>query len=112
MAVLTLLSAIITMIISLVASAQIASMFANLIIWFVYGIFAGTIARFAMSSRIEINFWQSVGVGIAGSYAGGLIKWVFGYGFLAVESSGVVMGCVGAIVLLFMISLYKKPMAQ
>lgn len=78
------------------------------IIWsIIIGILAGAIAGWIMKGK-GFGFIKNLIVGIVGSFIGG---WV--YSLLGVSSNGgiwgtLVMSVVGAIVLLFIISLFRK----
>jgi uncharacterized membrane protein YeaQ/YmgE (transglycosylase-associated protein family) len=75
----------------------------NLVIWAVYGLFVGSIAKSIVPGEENFGFWKTVALGVAGSYAGGIITYLLG--MTPLQPAGVVMGVVGAVSSLV---LYKK----
>lgn len=75
----------------------------NLIVWTVYGLFVGSIAKAIVPGEENFGFWKTIALGVAGSYAGGIITYLLGITPLA--PSGVVMGVAGAVASLVF---YKK----
>jgi hypothetical protein len=75
----------------------------SITIWIVYGLFVGTIAKALVSGDENFGFWKTVALGVAGSYAGGIISYLLYKG--TYEPAGVVLGVAGAVVSLL---LYKK----
>ena len=75
----------------------------NLVIWAVYGLFVGSIAKSIVPGEENFGFWKTVALGVAGSYAGGIITYLLG--MTPLQPAGVVMGVVGAVTSLV---LYKK----
>ena len=69
----------------------------------VIGIVAGFIARLLVPGRDPMSFWETVLLGIVGSFIGGFIGWaIFGTDLDegALQASGVIGSIVGAIVAL------------
>lgn len=75
----------------------------NIMIWCVYGIFVGSIAKTIVPGDENFGFIKTVALGVAGSYAGGIITYLLGMSPL--QPSGLFMGVVGAVVSLV---LYNK----
>lgn len=75
----------------------------NIIIWCVYGLFVGSIAKSLVPGEENFGFWKTIALGVAGSYAGGIIAYMLGLAPL--EPVGVMMGVAGAVVSLI---LYNK----
>jgi uncharacterized membrane protein YeaQ/YmgE (transglycosylase-associated protein family) len=70
-----------------------------LLIWAVYGALVGLVAEFLY--RGGPKSWAStIGIGVAGSYMGGLINFLFGRAEV-ISQTGLLMGLVGAIVCLW-----------
>jgi len=67
----------------------------NLIVWCVYGIFVGTIAKSIVPGEENFGFWKTIALGVAGSYAGGIITYLLG--ITPLQPAGVIMGVAGAI---------------
>ena len=76
----------------------------SLLIWCVYGIFVGSIVKSIMPGEENIGFFQTIVLGVAGSYFGGAILYLMGK-YDALSPSGIVMGVVGGCLALIV---YKK----
>lgn len=75
----------------------------NIVIWSVYGLFVGSIAKAIVPGEENFGFVKTIVLGVAGSYAGGIITYLLG--MTPMQPSGVVMGVVGSVASLV---LYKK----
>ena len=64
-------------------------------VWCVYGIFVGTIAKSIVPGEENFGFWKTIALGVAGSYAGGIITYLLG--ITPLQPAGVIMGVAGAI---------------
>ncbi len=78
-----------------------------LIGWLVYGIVVGSIAKLIYPIA-DLNFWPTVGLGIAGSYVGGAISYVLAGGGGGIEPAGVIGGIVGAVTALFIYKIWNE----
>ena len=67
----------------------------NLMVWGIYGIFVGTIAKSIVPGEENFGFWKTIALGVAGSYAGGIITYLLG--ITPLQPAGVIMGVAGAI---------------
>ena len=67
----------------------------NLMVWCVYGIFVGTIAKSIVPGEENFGFWKTIALGVAGSYAGGIITYLLG--ITPLQPAGVIMGVAGAV---------------
>jgi uncharacterized membrane protein YeaQ/YmgE (transglycosylase-associated protein family) len=76
----------------------------NLLVWCVYGLFVGSIAKAVVPGEERMGFFQTVGIGVAGSYMGGAILYMLGQ-YESLSPSGIFMGIAGGVVSLI---LYKK----
>lgn len=70
----------------------------SILVWCVYGLFVGSIAKSLVPGEENFGFWKTIALGVAGSYAGGIITYLLGISPLA--PSGIIMGIVGATVAL------------
>jgi uncharacterized membrane protein YeaQ/YmgE (transglycosylase-associated protein family) len=70
----------------------------SLLVWCAYGIFVGSIAKTIVPGDENFGFVKTVALGVAGSYAGGIITYLLGMSPL--QPSGLFMGVVGAVVAL------------
>lgn len=76
----------------------------SLLTWAIYGIFVGAIAKSIVPGEENFGFLKTIALGVAGSYCGGAILYLLGK-YDSVETAGIFMGIVGAIVVLV---LYNK----
>jgi len=76
----------------------------NLLVWCVYGLFVGSIAKAIVPGEEKMGFFQTIAVGVAGSYMGGALLYLLG-SYDSVSPSGIVMGVAGGVVSLI---LYNK----
>lgn len=76
----------------------------SLLVWCVYGLFVGSIAKAVVPGEENFGFIKTVCLGIAGSYMGGALMYLLGQ-YDAVSPAGILMGIAGAIVSLL---LYNK----
>lgn len=75
----------------------------SLVVWGVYGLFVGSIAKTLVPGEEHFGFWKTVALGVAGSYAGGIITYLLG--MTPLQPAGVLMGVAGAVLSLVF---YKK----
>jgi uncharacterized membrane protein YeaQ/YmgE (transglycosylase-associated protein family) len=75
----------------------------NIIVWCVYGLFVGSIAKSIVPGEENFGFWKTIALGVAGSYCGGIITYLLG--MTPLQPTGIVMGVAGAIASLVF---YKK----
>ena len=76
----------------------------NILVWCVYGLFVGSIAKSIVPGEENFGFVKTVALGVAGSYMGGAILYLLG-SYSAVSPAGILMGVAGAIISLL---LYNK----
>lgn len=76
----------------------------NMLVWCVYGLFVGSIAKSIVPGEENFGFVKTVVLGVAGSYMGGAILYLLG-SYDAVSPAGVVMGIAGSVLTLV---LYNK----
>lgn len=76
----------------------------NILVWCVYGLFVGSIAKSIVPGEEKFGFFQTVALGVAGSYMGGAILYLLG-SYEAVSPAGIVMGVAGGVLSLV---LYNK----
>ncbi len=73
--------------------------------WIIFGGIVGLIARAVFPGRQSMGVLATMGVGIAGSFLGGMIaNAVFGGSILAVHASGWIGSLVGALVVLALLA--------
>ena len=76
----------------------------SLLVWCVYGLFTGSIAKAIVPGEENFGFVKTVALGIAGSYMGGAILYLLG-SYDSLSPAGVFMGVAGSIISLI---LYNK----
>ena len=76
----------------------------SILIWCVYGILVGSIAKSIVPGEERMGFFQTIALGVAGSYTGGAISYLLGMENM-VSPSGLIMGIGGAVIALL---LYNK----
>jgi uncharacterized membrane protein YeaQ/YmgE (transglycosylase-associated protein family) len=80
----------------------------NLLIWMVYGLLVGSIAKSIVPGEERMGFFQTIAVGVAGSYMGGAILYLVGT-YDSLSPSGILMGIAGGVVSLL---LYNKILTK
>lgn len=76
----------------------------NLLIWVVYGLFVGSLAKAIVPLNLRLGFFQTVALGVVGSYMGGAILYMLGT-YNSLSPSGIFMGVAGGVLSLV---LYNK----
>jgi uncharacterized membrane protein YeaQ/YmgE (transglycosylase-associated protein family) len=76
----------------------------NILVWCVYGLFVGSIAKSLVPGEENFGFVKTVALGIAGSYMGGAMLYLLGK-YDAVSPAGLMMGVAGGVLSLV---LYNK----
>jgi hypothetical protein len=76
----------------------------NILVWCVYGIFVGSIAKSLVPGEENFGFIKTVVLGVAGSYMGGALLYMIGE-YSTVSPAGIFAGVVGAVISLV---LYNK----
>ena len=76
----------------------------NILVWCVYGLFVGSIAKSLVPGEENFGFIKTVVLGVAGSYTGGAALYLVGQ-YSSIEPAGLFMGVVGSVLALI---LYNK----
>lgn len=71
----------------------------SILVWCVYGLFVGSIAKSIVPGEENFGFWKTVVLGVAGSYAGGAVLYMLGK-YDSVAPAGIVAGVAGAVLAL------------
>ena len=69
----------------------------NLLVWSIYGLFTGAIAKSIVPGEEKMGFFQTIALGVAGSYVGGSLLYLLGQ-YESVSPAGVIMGVIGSVV--------------
>ena len=68
----------------------------NILVWCVYGLFVGSISKSIVPGEEKFGFFQTIALGVAGSYMGGAMLYLLG-SYEAVSPAGIVMGVAGGV---------------
>jgi uncharacterized membrane protein YeaQ/YmgE (transglycosylase-associated protein family) len=79
----------------------------SLLIWCVYGIFVGSIAKAVVPGEERMGFFQTVALGVIGSYVGGAALYALG-SYDTIQPTGIVYGIGGAAVSLIVYNKLNK----
>lgn len=71
----------------------------TLIVWAVFGLVAGAIARFLVPGRQPMSLLSTMVLGVVGSFVGGFIAALF-TGVIALQPSGFLLSILGAVIAL------------
>lgn len=71
----------------------------SLLIWCVYGIVVGTVAKAIVPGEERMGFFQTVFLGVVGSYMGGAVAYLLGMAN-GLAPSGILFGIGGGVVAL------------
>lgn len=80
----------------------------SLLVWCVYGLFVGSIAKSIVPGEENFGFVKTVALGVAGSYMGGAILYLLGT-YSSLSPAGIFAGTVGAVLSLV---LYNKVLSS
>ncbi len=67
----------------------------NIMVWCVYGIFVGSIAKSIIPGEENFGFVKTIALGVAGSYMGGAALYLLG-SYDSLQPSGIFMGIAGS----------------
>jgi uncharacterized membrane protein YeaQ/YmgE (transglycosylase-associated protein family) len=70
----------------------------NLFGWLIYGLVVGWVAKKLHPGEDPVGFLPTLGIGVAGSYIGGMLNWLFGWGGHPFQTSGIIMGIIGGVI--------------
>jgi uncharacterized membrane protein YeaQ/YmgE (transglycosylase-associated protein family) len=70
------------------------------IVWCVFGLIAGAIARFLHPGSDPMSWVSTIVLGVLGSFLGGGIGYLLGLGMSPYKPAGMLLAVVGAIILL------------
>ena len=71
----------------------------TIFIWCIYGIVVGSVAKSIVPGEEKMGFFQTVCLGVAGSYSGGAAAYMLGVEN-ALAPAGIIMGVAGAVLAL------------
>lgn len=68
----------------------------SILCWIVFGFFVGSIAKLIHPGDDNLGFWTTSGLGVAGSFLGGLINYVFHFDHF--HPAGFLMSILGSVI--------------
>ncbi|MBA4030188.1 MAG: GlsB/YeaQ/YmgE family stress response membrane protein [Planctomyces sp.] len=86
-------------------------MFENIIdlfLWVIFGLVIGLIARFLVPGRQRLGMLLTIALGIAGSFAGGVMHHLLFGGGKPLQPSGIIMSIIGAVIVLLIAGQLKS----
>jgi uncharacterized membrane protein YeaQ/YmgE (transglycosylase-associated protein family) len=73
----------------------------SILIWIVYGLLVGSLAKAIVPVNLRLGFFQTIALGVVGSYMGGAILYLLG-SYNSLSPSGIFMGVAGAVISLIL----------
>jgi uncharacterized membrane protein YeaQ/YmgE (transglycosylase-associated protein family) len=70
----------------------------TLMIWCIFGLIIGLIAKALHPGEDPVGFFPTIGIGVAGSFIGGFINFLFNMGSSSFKPSGFLMGIIGGVI--------------
>lgn len=80
----------------------------NILVWCVYGLFVGSIAKSLVPGEENFGFVKTVALGVSGSYMGGAVLYMIGQ-YNSLSPAGIFMGVAGAILSLVLYNKITSP---
>lgn len=85
----------------------------GLVLFILFGFFVGLIARAVMPGNQQMGFLMTTGLGIAGSFTGGiLVSLVTNHRVTDLHTAGFIGSVVGALLLLLIVGSFKNHRAD
>jgi len=85
----------------------------NIFGWIFYGLIVGLLAKAIHPGKDPSGFLSTLSIGIVGSFVGGFINWLIGWGTTPFSTSGLLMGIIGGVLFLCLrSSLIKNDMVK
>lgn len=76
--------------------------------WIIFGAIVGFIAKAIHPGDENLSFFKTILLGIAGSFVGGAINYLMGWGDYLLGSSGILMSVLGAVLVCYMWTKFGK----
>ncbi len=83
-------------------------MFWFIVGWLIYGLIVGLIVRLIHPGDEPKGFLWTLLIGVAGSYVGGFLNWVLGFGTSPISASGFISGILGGILFCWIYTKYVE----
>jgi len=78
-----------------------------LLSWLVFGLVVGLISKALHPGDDPVGFLPTIGIGIAGSYVGGIIEWILGYSIGLLNPSGWIFSILGGVIFCWIYRKYR-----
>ncbi|HWH32368.1 MAG TPA: GlsB/YeaQ/YmgE family stress response membrane protein [Egibacteraceae bacterium] len=75
----------------------------------VIGIIAGFLARLIVPGRDPMSFWETVALGVVGSFVGGFLGALLFRGELELGATGILGSIIGAVIALLIYRSVRRP---
>ncbi len=75
--------------------------------WIVFGLIIGLVSKLLHPGEDPIGFLPTVGIGIAGSFVGGLIQWAINFGTGGFHPAGWLWSIVGGVIFCWIYRNYR-----
>lgn len=82
----------------------------ELLVWAIYGLFVGSIAKGIVPGQENFGFLKTIVLGVTGSYVGGIALYLLGQ-YEAVSPAGIFMGIAGAVLSLVVYNKLAKKVS-
>lgn len=79
----------------------------SLLIWIVFGLIVGTLAKLFHPGDDPVGLFPTIGIGVCGSFIGGVINWALDAGKARFEPSGFLMSILGGVIFCSFWRFYK-----
>lgn len=79
----------------------------SIIGWVIYGLIVGSAAKILHPGEDPVGFLPTIGIGVVGSYIGGLANWILGSGGSPFSTSGIIMGTAGGVAFCYLYSWWR-----
>ena len=83
----------------------------HILVWLLFGGLAGCLGEWLYPGQTGIKGWQTIALGVVGSFVGGGINFLIGWGSSPIAASGLLMSVVGAVLCLYAFSFLRKTMS-
>lgn len=68
-----------------------------LLSWLIFGLLVGWFAKMLHPGDDPVGFLPTIGIGVAGSFIGGVVNWILGLGTAPFQTSGLLMSILGGV---------------
>ena len=80
----------------------------SILMWMLYGMVVGSLSKAIHPGADPEGFFTTMAIGISGSFLGGGVNFVMGWGNSPLQSSGIIMGILGGVITCALYRWYKS----